>query len=169
MKDNYRKALLKAQTQLGDTSSGQFINMGSGPTNRVTTPQTRERSWLGSVGTKIGNWFRPDHRDLDTDVTMIDPNTRKNIKTYQFNDNWGNQPQTIPTQSIPDYDIDPSSGGMINPHEKTHVPSVEPIFPGSKIYEPDPTKPIWPGDRGQIGKETYMQALKAYRKGGQKK
>tara|TARA_R100000656_G_scaffold124086_1_gene101506 strand:+ start:487 stop:1029 length:543 start_codon:yes stop_codon:yes gene_type:complete len=180
MKDNYRKALLKAQistikppkrtnlpkaqyqdANVGNTSGGQLANVN---TDRVVTPQTRERSWLGRLGTRIGNIFRPDWRDLNPYETKVDPNTRKNIKTYQFNDDWGNQQQT-------------TSGGMIDPNVNTDISgettgsttSPGTLWPGSTVYKSDPTKSIWPGDNAQIGKETYMQALKAYKKGGQKK
>lgn len=47
--------------------------------------QLRQRSFLGKLGTKIGNIFRPDHRDLNTAGTFIDKESRKNIPTYEFN------------------------------------------------------------------------------------
>jgi len=45
----------------------------------------RQRSWLGTLGTKIGNIFRPDHRDLNPHGTYVDLESRKNIPTYRFN------------------------------------------------------------------------------------
>jgi len=94
------------------TTTGQSIKPGppesylAGSVNDFTTPhegvhgaaminpnqsvvpdnsQLRQRSFLGKLGTKIGNIFRPDHRDLNTAGTYIDKESRKNIPTYEFN------------------------------------------------------------------------------------
>ena len=35
------------------------------PSPEVASGPPRERSWLGNIGTRIGNIFRPSHKDLD--------------------------------------------------------------------------------------------------------
>jgi len=146
MKNNYRKALQRAQkgtTIKPPKAQIQTADEAIIPSsNRTVVPQQRERTWLGSQATKIGNWFRPDHRDLDTDYTLIDPNSRENIKTYQFNPDWGDTQQTIP----------------INENQ---------YYPGAAAFGSGGINPALKNG-GDIGKENYMSALKTFKKGGSK-
>jgi hypothetical protein len=139
--------LPKAQIQLGNTTNTQTINN-----------PLRQRSWLGRLGTRIGNIFRPDHRDLNPYVTQVDPTTRKNVKTYMFNDNWGN------TSNNPS-----DNQSIITPDNLYGSSSSDVSNVSSGPVTTSPFSPIWPGDRktgGDVGSSNYMKALKQAKKGG---
>jgi|21_taG_2_1085346.scaffolds.fasta_scaffold03522_8 hypothetical protein len=76
-------SIINPDLNLGNTTAHQGLD----PMSRSVVPensQLRQRSWLGTLGTRIGNIFRPDHRDLNVHGTYIDKATRKNIPTYEF-------------------------------------------------------------------------------------
>jgi len=75
--------MFKAQEGWGPDSFKDFM---------ITPPPPQERSWLGNIGTRIANIFRPSHKDMSP-----------HIKGQLLN------------PRVPNFPIDPRGGGMINP------------------------------------------------------
>ena len=74
----------------GNTTNTQMLEQKLFPMQ--VGPVLQPRTLFGNIGTRIGNVFRPDHRDINPTHTRIDPITRENIKTYKNNPEIGSGP-----------------------------------------------------------------------------
>jgi len=147
MKNNYREALQRAQ---------------KGTTIR---PPKKYQSQGGVPGTMI-QASNPDGNVGNTtnQQTIIEDFNQNGIPDYL------EVKQTIPmvgASNVPNFEIDPTSGGTSG---RGSYNTETGVFPGSRsgVTDVDPTYNM--AKKGiEIGKDSYMAALKAYKNGGSKR
>ena len=61
----------------------------------ITPPPPQKRSWLGNIGTRIANIFRPSHRDMNPRIKgqLLNPRV-PNFPTTNPDVLWGNTTST---------------------------------------------------------------------------